>query len=173
MVIKALNETNTTVVCRCFVYWMNLNFAIIVGVFLVSMLLISALTFLKQWLPLLTCYSRTHLLSASSWYTIGRLPLTQLLTSVIGIPNSLYHFGISSFQPQRFRGLPLGRLSTGWITSALLWGAVGAVLLTCDSHVILFLFAISSAGCMFNRRLISSFLISSILVFLAAYPLLT
>ena len=87
--------------------------------------------------------------------------------SVIGIPISLYHLGTSS--SQRFRGLPLGRRPSGWITSALLWGAVGAILLTCDHHLVLFLFAVCSAGCMFTRRLISSFLILSILVFPAAF----
>ena len=38
---------------------------------------------------------------------VGRLSITQLLTSVIGIPISSYHFGTSS--SHRFRGLPLGR----------------------------------------------------------------
>ena len=108
-------------------------------------------------------FSRTLLPSASSECTIGRLSLTQLFTSVIGIHISLYHIGTSS--SQRFRGLPLGRRPSGWITSALLWGAVGAILLMCDHHLILFLLAVSSAGCMFTRRLISSFLILSILVF--------
>ena len=83
-------------------------------------------------------FRRTLLPSASSGYTIGRL----LLASVIGIPISLYHFGTSS--SHRFRGLPLGCFPTGWITSALLWGAVGAILLTCDHHLILF--AVCSAG---------------------------
>ena len=99
----------------------------------------------------------------SNYSAIGRLSFTQLLTSVIGIPISLYHLGTST--SQRFRGLPLGRRPYGWITSALLWGAVGAILLMCDHHLTLFLFAVCSAGCMFNRRLISSFLILSILVF--------
>ena len=112
-------------------------------------------------------FSRTLLPSASSGYTIGRLSLTQLFTSVIGIPISLYHLGTSS--SQRFHGLPLGRRPSGWITSALLWGAVGAILLMCDHHLILLLFAVCSAGCMFTRRLISSFLILSILVFPAAF----
>ena len=112
-------------------------------------------------------FSRTLLPLASSGYIIGRLSFTQLLTSVIGIPISSYHFGASS--SHRFRGLPLGRFPTGWITSALLWGAVGAILLTCDHHLILFLFAVCSAGCMFTRRLISSFLILSILVFPVAF----
>ena len=87
-----------------------------------------------------TYFSRTLLPSASSGYTIGRLSLTQLFTSVIGIPISLYHLGTSS--SQRFRDLPLGRRPSGWITSALLWGAVGALLLTCDHHLILFLFPV-------------------------------
>ena len=117
--------------------------------------------------PLLTYFSRTLLPSASSGCTIGRLSITQLLTSVIGIPISLYHLGTSS--SQRFHGLPLGRRPSGWITSALLWGVVGAILLMCDHHLILFLFAVCSAGCMFNRRLISSFLILSILVLSAAF----
>ena len=112
-------------------------------------------------------FSRTLLPSASSGYIIGRLSFTQLLTSVIGIPISSHHFGTSS--SHRFRGLPFGLFPTGWITSALLWGAVGAILLTCDHHLILFLFAVCSAGCMFTRRLISSFLILSILVFHAAF----
>ena len=86
----------------------------------------------------LLCFRRTLLPSASSGYPIGRLSFTQLLTSVIGIPISSYHFGTSS--SHRFRGLPLGRFPTGWLTSALLWGAVGAILLTCDHHLILFLF---------------------------------
>ena len=60
-------------------------------------------------------FSRTLLPSASSGYTIGRLSLTQLFTSVIGIPISLYHLSTSS--SQRFRGLPLGRRPSGWITS--------------------------------------------------------
>ena len=114
-------------------------------------------------LTLLTYFRRTLLPSVSSRYTIGHLSFTQLLTSVIGIPISLYHFRISS--SHRFCGLPLGRFPTGWITSALLWGAVGAVLLTCDHHLILFLFVVCSAGCMFTRHLISSFMILSILVF--------
>ncbi len=50
-----------------------------------------------------------------------------------------------------------------------LWVAVGAILLMCDRHLILFLLAVCSAGCMFTRRLISSFLILSILVFPAAF----
>ena len=98
---------------------------------------------------------------------VGPISCTQLLTSVIGIPISSYHFGTSS--SYRFRGLPLGRFHTGWITSALLWGAVGAILMTCDHHLILFLFAVCSAGCMFTRRLISSFRIFSILFFPAAF----
>ena len=53
---------------------------------------------------------------------------------------------------------------------AVLWGAVGAILLMCDHHLILFVFDVCSAGCMFTRRLISSFLILSILVFPAAFP---
>ena len=109
----------------------------------------------------------TLLSSASSGYTIGRLSLTQLFTSVVGIPISLYHLGTSS--SQRCRGLPLGRRPSGWITSVLLWGAVGAILLTCDHNLVFFLFAVCSAGCMFTRRLISSFLILSILVFPAAF----
>ena len=84
----------------------------------------------------------------SDGYTIGRLSLTQLFTSVIGIPISLYHLGTSS--SQRLRGLPLGRRPSGWITSALLWGAVGAIHLMCDHHLILFLLAVCSAGCMFT-----------------------
>ena len=44
-------------------------------------------------------------------YTIGHLSFTQLLTSVIGIPISLYHFGISFCQ--QLCGLPVGRLPTG------------------------------------------------------------
>ena len=94
--------------------------------------------------------------------TIGRLFFTQLFTSVIGIPISLYHLGTSS--SQRFRVLPLGRRPSDWITCALLWGTVGAILLTCDHHLNLFLFAVCSAGCMFTRRIMSSFLILSILV---------
>ena len=112
-------------------------------------------------------FCRTLLPSASSGYTIGRLSFTQLFTSVIGIPISLYHLGTSS--SQRFRGLTLGRRPSGWITSALLWGAVGAILLMFDHHLILFLLAVCSAGCMFTRRLISSFLILSILVYPAAF----
>ena len=113
-------------------------------------------------------FRRTLLPSASSGLTIGRLSLTQLFTSVIGIPISLYHdLGTSS--SQRFHGLPLGRRPSGWITSALLWGAVGAILLTCDHHLILFLFAVCSTGCMFTRRLISSSLILSILAFPVAF----
>ena len=112
-------------------------------------------------------FSRTLLPSASSGYTIGRLSLTQLLTSIIEIPISLYHLGTSS--SHRFRGLPLGRRPPGCITSALLWGAVGAILLMCDHHLILFLLAVCCAGYMFTRRLISSFLILSILVFPAAF----
>ena len=46
--------------------------------------------------------------------------------------------------------------------SALLWGVVGVILLMCDHHLILFLFAVCSAGCMFTCRLISPFLILSI-----------
>ena len=64
---------------------------------------------------------------------------------------------------------PLGRRPSGWITNALLWGAVGAILLMGDHHLILFLLDVCSAGCMFTRRLISSFLILSILVFSAAF----
>ena len=114
-----------------------------------------------------TYFSRTLLPSASSGYTIGRLSLTQLLTSIIEIPISLYHLGTSS--SHRFRGLPLGRRPPGCITSALLWGAVGVILLMCDHHLILFLLAVCCAGCMFTRRLISSFLTLSILVFPAAF----
>ena len=78
----------------------------------------------------------------------------QLFTSVIGIPICLYHLGTPS--SQRFRGLPLGRRPSGWITSALLWGAVGATLLTCacDQHLILFLFAVCSASCMFATSIL-------------------
>ena len=90
-------------------------------------------------------FRRTLLPSASSGYSICRLSFTQLLTSVIGIPISSYHFGTSS--SHRFHGLPLGRFPTGWITSALLWGAVGAILLTCDHHLILFLFAVCCLLC--------------------------
>ena len=79
-------------------------------------------------LTYLLYFSRTLLPSTSSGYTIGRRSFTQLLTSVIGIPIPLYNFGISS--SQRFCGLPFGRLPTGWITSAFLWGAVGAILVT-------------------------------------------
>ena len=43
-----------------------------------------------------TYFSRTLLPSASSGYTIGRLSLTQLFTSVIGIPISLYHMPLRS-----------------------------------------------------------------------------
>ena len=85
----------------------------------------------------------------------------------MGIIISLNHFGISS--SQRFRGLPLGRLPIGWVMSVLLWEAVGAILLTCDHHLIVFLFDIHSDGCMFTRRLISSVLVLSILVFPAAF----
>ena len=100
---------------------------------------------------------------ASSGYTNGSLSFTQLFTSVIWIAISLYYFGISP--SHRFRRLPLGRLPTyGWVTSALLWGDVGAILLACDHHLIVFLFAVCSAGCMFTRRLIYSFLILSIVV---------
>ena len=67
----------------------------------------------------------------------------------------------------RFRGLPLGRLATGWITGDLFWGAVGATLLARDHVLILSLFAVCSAGCMFTRRLISSFLV--LLVYPAAF----
>ena len=73
-------------------------------------------------------FRRTLLQSASSGYTIGSLSVTQLFTSVIGIPISLYNFGTSSFH--RFPGLPLGRFPTGRITSALIWGAVCDILLT-------------------------------------------
>ena len=121
----------------------------------------------RPWHIYLLYFRRTLLPSASSGYTIGRLSFTQLLTSVIGIPISSYHFGTSS--SHRFRGLPLGRFPAGWITSALLWGAVGAILLTCDHHLIVFMFAVCSAGCMFTRRLISSFLILSIPVLPAAF----
>ena len=58
------------------------------------------------------------------------------------------------------RGFPIC-----WITCAFLSGSVGAILLTCDHHLIVFLFAVCSAGCMFNRRLISSFLILFIRAF--------
>ena len=40
------------------------------------------------------------------------LSFTQLLSYVLGIPISLYHFGISS--SRRFRGLRLGRRPSGW-----------------------------------------------------------
>ena len=63
--------------------------------------------------------SRTLLPSASSGYTIGRLSFTQLLTSVIGIPISLSTVSVSS--SLRFCGLPLGRLSSGWIMMRLLY----------------------------------------------------
>ena len=43
------------------------------------------------------------------------------------------------------------------------------LVLSYDHHLILFLFAVCSAGCMFIGRLISSFLILSILVFRAAF----
>ena len=84
-----------------------------------------------------------------------------------GFPSHCGHLGTSS--SQRFRGLPLGRRPSGWITSALLWGAVGSILLTCDHHLILFLLAVCSAGCMFTRRLISSILLLSTLVFHVAF----
>ena len=100
-------------------------------------------------------FRRTLLPSASSGYTIGRLSFTQLLTSVSGIPISLYHFGLSS--SHRFRGLSPGRFPTGSIRNVLHWGAVGANLLTCGHHLILFSYAVCSAGCMFPRRLIFRF----------------
>ena len=81
---------------------------------------------------------------------------------------SLHHFGISS--SRRLRGLHLGRFPIAGITSALIWGAVGAILLTCDQlYLILFMFAVCSAGCIFTRRIMSSFRILSILVFPAAF----
>ena len=43
------------------------------------------------------------------------------------------------------------------------------ILLMYDHHLILFLFAVCSDRCMFTRRLISSFLILSILLFPAAF----
>ena len=115
------------------------------------------------------------LLTYFTYFRLTLLPSAHNRTSVLHqvvdighrIPISLYHFGTLS--SHRFRGLPLGRLPTGWITSALLWGAVGVILLTCDHNLILFLFAVCSAGCMFTRRLISSFLILPILVFSAAF----
>ena len=104
-------------------------------------------------------FSRTLLPSASSGTTIGRMSFTHLLTSAI----SLYHSGTS--YSQRFCGLPLGRLPTGWINkSALLWGAVDAILLKCDHHLILYMCAVCSACYMFPRHLISSFLVLSIFV---------
>ena len=75
--------------------------------------------------------------------------------------------GSQSDCPRDFVAFPFHRLPTGWITSALLWGAVGAILLTCDHRLILF--AVCPAGCMFTHRLISSFLILSILVFPAVF----
>ena len=62
------------------------------------------------------------------------------------------------------------RSSSFWLDhECFLWEAVGAILLMCDHHLILFLLAVCSAGCMFTRRLISSFLILSILFFPAAF----
>ena len=69
-------------------------------------------------------FSKTLLLSASSGYIIGSLSFAQFLTSVIGI---------------------FGSLPSDWITSALLWGAVAAIILTSDQHLILF--AVCSVGC--------------------------
>ena len=113
-------------------------------------------------------FGRTLLSSALSGYTIVGL---SLFTSVIGIAISLYHFGTSS--SQRFRGLPLGHFPTGWITSALLWGAVDAILLTCDHRLIFVL--VCCLFCWFHVYSPSNFFVSdlSILVFLATFLLLS
>ena len=74
---------------------------------------------------------------------------TQLLTSVSGIPISMYHFGRSS--SKRFC------IRTDWFTSALLWVTVGAIL-------VLFLFTllhIYSPSYFFVRGLIHSGLSST------------
>ena len=50
-----------------------------------------------------------------------------------------YSAPFSHCSSQRFRGLPIGRCSSGWITSAFLWRAIDAILLTCDHHLIVLL----------------------------------
>ena len=96
---------------------------------------------------------------------------TILLDPVVYICHRDSHLIVQSgtSSSQRFRGLPLDRRPSDWTTSVLLWGAVVVILLMCDHHLILFLLAVCSAGCMFTRRLISSLLILSILVFPAAF----
>ena len=111
----------------------------------------------------LNYFSRILRPSASSGFTIGRLSFTQLLTCVIWIPSLCT---ILAYRlPSDGVASPLGRLPTCRITGVLLWGAIGAVLLTYDDHLILFLFAVCSVGCIFIRSLVASFLISSILNF--------
>ena len=117
----------------------------------------------SYWYIILLYFSQTLLPLAPSGYTIGRMSFIQLLTNCHRIPISLYHFDTSS--SQGFHGLPLVVfliVSIGWITSALLWGAVGSILLTCDHHLMLLL-AVCSVGCLLNYRLFYSFLILSTL----------
>ena len=49
-----------------------------------------------------------------------------------------------------------GRLPTDWITSALLWGAVGAIQLTCDHH---FIFLVCCLFCWWHVYSLSIFFI--------------
>ena len=111
-------------------------------------------------------FRRTLLPSASSGYTIVRLSFTY---AVVDIGHRDPHLLVP------FRNIVFPSISWPSPGSFSYWvdhecstlGAVGAILLTCDHH--LFLFAVCSAGCMFTRRLISSFLTLSILVFSAAF----
>ena len=112
------------------------------------LLYFTLLYFTLLYFTLLYFTLRTLLPSASSGYTIGRLTFTQWFTSVIDIPISLYHLGTSLFPAISWSSL--SRRPCGWITSALLWGAVGAILLTFDHHLILFLCVVCSVvACLF------------------------
>ena len=84
----------------------------------------------------------------------SRWPFTQ------GTGRGRYYCTIFMYSlPCDFMAFPFGLLPTGWITNALLWGAVGAILalLTCDHRLLLFWFAVCSAGCIFTCLVISSF----------------
>ena len=127
-----------------------------------------------------TQWMETHLLSLLTYFTLDELfchrRRVDIQADVCPSP-SCGHRSLGSPSPCTIseHRLPTDfvaspwSLSYRWITTAFFWGAVGAILLTCDNHLILFLFAVCAAGCMFTRRLMSSFLILSILVFPAAF----
>ena len=110
-------------------------------------------------------FSRNLLPSASSGYI--QSDVCPVVDFCLRDPNLIVPF--------RYNRLPSDFVAFSSVASlvALLWGAVGAILLTCDHHMVLFLFAVSCTGCMFTHfvlGLIHSGLSSSmILVFWCRY----